>query len=150
LRSGNLEDLNILLRPASVLALVCLQACNGALHRESGALAEAVDRYRKAAPAQKGPARQAVLAVACSAPDVCTAKQVCLAAIDSTLQAFALKDEVAARIADVQEKRIARDSPEAEALPGKLEAAERLLQEGWAEMSKCDAQLAALAAKHGA
>ena len=80
----------------------------------------------------------------CSDAEVCAAKQACLAAIDPTTRALSLKDEVAARVVDIQAKRLAPDAPEADALPGKLDQAELLLREGRAKMTVCDAKLAAL------
>jgi hypothetical protein len=75
---------------------------------------------------------------------VCDAKRACLAAIQPTAQALALKEEVAARIEDLQSKRLSPDSPEAQALPGKLDLAARLLSEGRAKMPECEKKLADL------
>jgi hypothetical protein len=121
-----------------------LPACTASAKRETAALADAVDRYRRAENGRKASQGQAVLAVTCTDPAVCAAKQACLAAIDATTQALSLKDEVAARLVDIQAKRLAPDAPEADALPAKLDQAERLLHEGRTKMADCDAKLAAL------
>jgi hypothetical protein len=42
-----------------------------------------------------------------------------------------------------------RDTPEARALPGKLDEAESLLNEGFAKLPACDAQLMALKRSYG-
>jgi len=93
--------------------------------------------------------QQGVVAVACTDAEVCAAKQVCLAAIVPTTRALVLKDEVAARLGDLQAKRLAPDAPEADALPAKLDEAERLLHEGRAKMTECDAKLVGLRVRHG-
>jgi len=130
-------------------ALIGVMACEGSARRESASLIDAVDRYRRAESGAKAAQRQAVLALACSDADVCAAKQACLAAIDPTTRALALKDEVALRLGDIQNGRLAPDAPEADALPGKLDEAERLLREGRAKMADCDARLAGLRVHHG-
>ena len=128
-----------------VALLACaIAACTGSAKRETMTLAGAVDRYRHADGAAKEAQGQAVGAVPCSDARVCAAKQACVAAIDPTTRALALKDEVTRRLDDVEQKRLAPDSPEAQALPGKLDEAERLLKEGRAHMADCDAKLAEL------
>jgi hypothetical protein len=90
-----------------------------------------------------------VAGVACTDAKVCTAKRACLAAIDPTARALALKDEVVRRVADLEEKRLSPESPEAQALPGKLDEAERLLREGRAKMPDCEKQLTDLQLEYG-
>jgi hypothetical protein len=121
-----------------------LPACTGAGKREAASLTEAVDRYRHADDANKEAQGRAVAAVACTDDRVCAAKSACMAAIEPTTQALTLKDEVTRRLADLEQKRLAPDSPEAQALPGKLDEAERLLKDGHAKMTICDAKLAEL------
>jgi hypothetical protein len=133
-----------------VLALATASAaCTGAGKREAASLSEAVDRYRHADDASKETQGRAVAAVACTDQRVCDAKQTCLAAIEPTTRALALKDEVMHRLGDLEQKRLAPDSPEAQALPGKLDEAERLLKDGRAKMTACDAKLAELRTQLG-
>jgi hypothetical protein len=80
----------------------------------------------------------------CTDADVCATKQACLAAISPTVRALALKDEVAVRVADIENKRVAADAAEAQGLPETLDDAERLLREGHAKMAACESSLAAL------
>jgi hypothetical protein len=135
----------VILRAAFLaVAVSCAIACTGSAKRETRALAEAVDRYRHADDRAKDVQGQAVAAVACTDARVCGAKQACTAAIEPTNRALALKDEVTRRLDDLEQKRLAPDSPEAQALPGKLDEAERLLKEGRAKMADCDARLAEL------
>lgn len=126
-----------------------LTACDSAARRESAALARAVDAYRHAPAQAKGDRGKAVGDVACTQDEVCAAKAACVAAIDPTTEALALKDEVTARIADIEKGVLAKDSPEAQALPGKLDAAEHLLQEGRGKMADCDRKLVDLKAQYG-
>jgi hypothetical protein len=130
--------------PAAFILTCVLGGCTGSAKREGAALTDAVDRYRRAESSAKAAQGQAAFAVTCSDAEVCAAKQACLAAIDPTTRALSLKDEVAARVVDIQAKRLAPDAPEADALPGKLDQAELLLREGRAKMAVCDAKLGAL------
>jgi hypothetical protein len=135
----------------SVVALAALgAACTGAGKREAASLSEAVDRYRRADDGSKEAHGRDVAALSCTEARVCEAKQACLAAIEPTTRALALKDEVVRRLGDLEQKRLAPDSPEAQALPGKLDDAERLLEEGRTKMTVCDAKLAELRVAFGA
>jgi hypothetical protein len=137
---------------AALALLACvatLAACSGSGKREAATLVDAVDRYRRADDAGKEAQGQAVAAVACTDSRVCDARQACVAALEPTTRGLALKDEVVRRLADLEQKRLAPDSPEAEALPGKLDEAERLLKDGRAKMSACDARLTDLRVAFG-
>ncbi len=105
---------------------------------------QAVERYQRAPADQTGPAAAAVDAVACTDARVCDAKQACAAAIDATTHALALKEEVTLRLADLESGKLKVDAPEAEALPGKLDEASRLLREGHEKMPDCERKLTTL------
>jgi hypothetical protein len=120
--------------------------CDNTARRESDALLAAVDQYRRAENPAKAERAQAVLAVACTAPDVCAARDACLAAINPTVRALTLKDEVAATLADIEAHR---GSPDASDLPGKLDDAESSLKSGHAKMGGCEKALADLRLHHG-
>jgi hypothetical protein len=126
-----------------------LSACGGAAKRETASLAAAVDRYRSADGASRAARAEGIAAVVCTDARVCDTKQTCLAAIDATGRALALKDEVASRLVDIEQKRLAPDAPEAAALPGKLDEAERLLGEGRAKMASCEKGLTDLRTQYG-
>jgi len=137
----------------SLMALAGLStivsSCDGAAKRETSALYEAVDRYRVADSAAKLGRGQGVAAVECTVAPVCDAKRVCLAAIDPTTRALRLKDDVALRVADVEHRRLDPASPEARALPGELDEAARLLEEGRQKMTECERRLADLRVRYG-
>lgn len=135
---------------AILLAVPLLSlACTGAARSEAASLVHAVDAYRKAPPESKAERAKSVGDVACSDAKVCDAKQTCVAAIDATVRAIALKDEVAARVSDIEKGTLPADSPEARALPAKLDEAEHLLQDGRAKMATCDARLLDLHVEYG-
>jgi hypothetical protein len=117
--------------------------------RETASLLAAMDLYDRADDATKGVQAQAVAAVACSAAQVCDAKRVCLEAIGPTAQAIALKNEVSARIGDLEARRLPPDSAEAQALPGKLDLAAKLLNDGRAKMPECEKKLTDLRLSSG-
>jgi len=126
------------------LAVAMASACTSAGKHETAALSDAMDRYRRADDAQREAMGRAVAAVSCSEPRVCEAKASCLAAIEPTDRAFALKAEVERRLADIEGKRLDPDAPEAQALPGKLDEAKKLIDEARGNMALCDRQLADL------
>ena len=123
---------------------VCLLGVLGACasgKREAASLVTAVDAYRHASGPSKVDLAHAVSAVECSNDKVCEAKQACVAAIDPTVRAIALKDEVTAGVTAIEKGTMPPDSPEAKALPGKLDEAEKLLKDGREKMGACDARL---------
>ena len=129
--------------------MLALGACLGAGKGEATSLDDAVDRYRRAEGPQKLSELQAVTDLPCSIAEVCEAKAACLAAMGPTTRALALKDEVARVLGDLQEKRLPLDAAAAEELPGKLDEATHLLQEGRAQMADCDKKLADLELHYG-
>jgi len=120
---------------------IVLGGCGNSAKREATSLAEAVDRFRQASGASSQAQAAAVAAVPCSDDRVCEAKRACLEAIGPTGQALALKDEVSSKLADIEAARLSPNAPEAQALPGKLDDASRLLQEGHAKMGACETKL---------
>jgi hypothetical protein len=131
------------------LIAASLIACTGSAKREAATLVAEFDRYRRADNASKAAEAQRIANVSCSDAQVCGAKHACLAAIDPTVRALAIKDEVARRLADIEHKRISPESSDAQALPGKLDEAERLLNEARAKMPDCEKDLAELQLEHG-
>ena len=100
---------------------MALVACNsGSAKHEAAALSEAVDRFSRVSGQSQA---KAVDDLPCSDERVCVAKRVCTEAIDPTARALALKDEVAAKLADIEAARLAPDAAVAEELPGKLDEA---------------------------
>jgi hypothetical protein len=134
--------------PAIPLVLAAL-ACASSGKREARALVTSVDRYRHGDAASRSAATQAVDDVACSAEAVCAAKRACLSAMAPTTRAGLLRDEVARSLADLESKRLAPESPSAQALPSKLDLAERLLREGRTKMTECDQKLGELQVEYG-
>ncbi len=132
----------------AAVAAVGMAAVTGCFHEsarhDADALADAVDLFRRADGAGRADRARAVAAVPCTDGQVCEAKRVCVEAIEPTVRAMALKDEVSARVADLEQKRVSPDAPEIAALPGKLDEAAGLLQTGRAKMAECDAKLVAL------
>jgi len=115
--------------------------CHGSGRGEAAALDDAVDRYRRAEATQKASESQTVADLSCTVPEVCDAKKACLAAMGPTTRALAIKDEVARMLVELQQKRLPLDAASAQELPGKLDEATQLLQEGKAKMADCEKQL---------
>jgi hypothetical protein len=136
-----------------VFALVAFSligaSCHDAPKRETAALVNAVDFFRRADGAGRADRVRDVAGVPCTEARVCEAKGICLAAIEPTARALALKDEVAARVADLEQKRLPPDAPEVRDLPAKLDEAKRLLEAGRAKMGECEVKLADLRVTFG-
>ncbi len=132
-----------------VLVVGGMTACTATAKREADTLASAVEAYRRTEGPMKAARARAVGEVACSDKRVCDAKADCVAAVDATTRALAIKDEVAARVGDIERGALDRGSPEAQALPGKLDEAEKLLREGRDRMRLCDEKLANLRVEVG-
>lgn len=135
------------MRPRLVVAVALVglvAACESPKQREGASLTTAVERFRQAENVEKPARVEAVKAVACTAPEVCTAKAACLAAIEPTAKALSLKAEVERALSDLGSGKLARGSPEAEALPKKLDEAEALLKQGRDAMPRCDEALGGL------
>ena len=139
--------------PRAVLAFIALSltgaACQDAPKRETAALVNAVEFFRRADGAGRADRVRDIAGLRCTEARVCEAKGVCLAAIEPTARALAIKDEVAARVADLEQKRLAPDAPEVQDLPAKLDEAKRLLEAGRAKMGECDVKLADLRVAFG-
>jgi len=137
------------LRFLAVTALVASTSCSGAGRRETAALLRAVEVYRRADDASRARRAEAIFAVACSSTDICAAKDACFAAADATTRALRLKDDVASRVVEIDQKRLSPDSGEAAALPAQLDEAQRLLDTGRQRMSDCERRLGQLRVQYG-
>jgi hypothetical protein len=131
-----------------LVAASAVASCGRSARSEAVALTNAVDRSRKAGAATRSVEVKKVEDFPCTAEDVCAAKLSCAEALERTAQALDIKDKVAARLGDIEAKRLAPDDPEAEALPDQLDMATRLLGQGRVKMSICDARLAELTVKY--
>jgi hypothetical protein len=134
---------------ASALLLAAIAGCSHG-KPETAALVDAVGRFHDADNAAKPAAADAVARVVCTAADVCDAKKLCLAATEPTAQGMRLKAEVQQGIEALAAKELSPDDDAAKALPGKLDEASRLLEQGHAAMPACDTRLFELRKTYGA
>ncbi|AKV03321.1 hypothetical protein AKJ09_09984 [Labilithrix luteola] len=130
------------LRSASFITLaglagLLLVGCDGGERREAEAVTQVVERFRRADNREKPAAVEALRAAKCSTPDVCHARDICLASAEPTSKALRLSSEVEQGLSAVERDAMPRDSAEAKALPGKLDEAESLLKEGEKAMPAC-------------
>jgi hypothetical protein len=132
---------------ASGLVVTAL-ACESGARRQAQQLVSAVERFRRADNPAKPATVAAIRDVSCTDPDVCGAREACLAAAESTGKALELKSEVQQGLAALERGQLAKESPEAQVLPSKLDMAEALLKEGHARLGACEDQIAALKRKH--
>jgi hypothetical protein len=126
-----------------------LSGCHDAPKRETAALLNAVDFFRRADAAGRAERVRAIEGLPCTDARVCEAKGICVAAVEPTARALALKDEVTARVADLEQKRLPPDAPEVQDLPTKLDEATHLLEAGRAKMTECEAKLVDLRVAFG-
>jgi hypothetical protein len=131
-----------------VVLMAAIAGCGRSAKSEAVALTTAVDRCRKAGAATRSVEVKNVEDLPCTVDDVCAAKRSCAEGLARTAEALAIKDRVAARLDDIEAKRLAPDDPEAEALAGQLDMATRLLGQGRVKMTICDTRLAELSMKY--
>lgn len=133
----------VLLSGALALPL-SLTACDGEDKRRAASLVAAVEQFRRAENAARPARVEAIRAVACAPDDVCRARDACLASAEPTAKALTLKAEAENAIGRLERGELAKDAPEARALPQKLDDAQRLLDEGHDALAACDDALIAL------
>lgn len=129
---------------AALAAGAGVVACDSGERREAAVLVSAVERFRMADNANKPATVDALRAVPCSAADVCRARDACLASAEATAKALKLKSDVEQGLSAIEKGTLSKESPEARALPQKLDDAEMLLKEGFQELPKCEEQVSAL------
>jgi hypothetical protein len=117
--------------------------------REAASLVAAVDRYRKAEMAGKGPLADAIAAVECSAPEVCAAKEACVASARPTAEGVALKAQVEAALAELHADKLTQEEAASRNLAQKLDRASQLLDDGHAKLPACDAKITAMRLEYG-
>jgi hypothetical protein len=130
------------------LAVVVVTSCASG-KREAASLVAAVDRYRKAEMGAKGPLADAIAAVACSTPEVCAAKEACVASARPTVEGIALKAEVEAALADLHAGKLTQEEAASRGLAQKLDRATQLLDDGHAKLPACDAKITAMRLEYG-
>jgi hypothetical protein len=108
----------------------------------------AVDRYRRADNAAKPGLADAIRATPCGGADVCRARDACADSAEPTAKALRIKQQVETQLAAVERGELPKDSPEAAALPKRLDEAEGLLKEGFERLQACDAEVVALRRKY--
>jgi hypothetical protein len=129
---------------ALALASAMSLACDGAAKREAASVVAAVDQFRRADNAARPARVEALRALQCSNADVCRARELCLASAEPTGKALSLKAEVEGALARVERGELPPTSPEAKALPGKLDEAQALLDRGHEALGACDDAILAL------
>lgn len=132
-----MNSLHRLVSLVGLVGLVGLAACDSGERREAEAVTRVVERFRRADNREKPAALESIRAAKCSAPDVCHARDICLASAEPTSKSLRLSSEVEQSISAVERDAMARDSDEAKALPAKLDEAESLLKEGEKAMPAC-------------
>ena len=133
---------------ASFAAFAVLAGCDSAERRDAASVVTAVARFRSADNASTPAMVEALKATPCTALDVCKTRDDCVATGEATAKARRLKTEVEQGLVALEKGTLAKDSPEAQELPRKLDEAERLLKQGHEGLAKCDEQVQALKRKH--
>jgi hypothetical protein len=130
------------------IALIVLGGCDSTERRDAEVVLTAIARFRAADNASTPAMVDALKATPCVAPDACKAKDECVTTGEATAKALRLKAELEIGIGALERGTLAKDSPEAQALPKKLDEAETLLKQGHDGLAKCDEQVQALKRKY--
>ena len=131
------------------LLVLVLAACDGDAKREAQSLATAVERFHRADNRNKAPAAATLRAVTCRATDVCAARAKCVAAADAWGESMSLTDEVIDGLAKLENGTLAKESPEAQALVGKRDRADKRLDEAQQLLPECDDAVRAIKRAYG-
>jgi hypothetical protein len=134
------------MRRLLALCLFCV-SCSSA-KQEASSLVAAVDRFHRAENRDKPERAAAIATVACTDPAVCEAKTACQAATKSTADALILKAEVEIKLGEVRHGTLSKTDDAVAALPGKLDDAGRLLEEGRKAMPACDQAILVLRGRY--
>jgi hypothetical protein len=116
--------------------------------REAMSLIAAVDRYRQAPMASKAAPEDVLEKLACTDPEVCAAREACLASARPTIRGVALKKQVESALDDLQAGRVTKDQVAAMGLAQKLDDASSAIGEGQGNLPACDARVTALRLKY--
>jgi hypothetical protein len=116
--------------------------------QEAGALIHAIEQYRAAPDELKVDRVHDISWVACTAPDVCAAKDECLKMADPTARALAIKVQAQKTLEAIKNGTEAPNDPNVKALPDQLDLASKLLDEGHAELQPCEEKVTGLRIKY--
>ena len=103
-----------------------------------------VDQFRRADNATKPSLVDDIRTTPCNEDDICAAKTACLAFAEPTAKALVTKHEVEVSLGAIEHGTLAKDTPEAQSLPAKVDAAEALLKDGQSKLDACDSLLMGL------
>jgi len=148
------DDVRELARRGTLWAIalaLCLAGCadQSKEKTEAANLQRALERYRQADNLLRPSAAEALAATPCTAKDVCEAKEACVASSAPTARALNLKREVERGLADIESGKLSPAAPEAKALPGKLDEASALVDQGQKALQGCDEKMLAVRRHYG-
>jgi hypothetical protein len=135
-------------RGAWLVLLLCFSGCGSPERRDAAVVTAAIARFRSATFAETRAAVEALAATPCAYADSCAARDACVASGVLTSNALGLKAEVEHGLRELERGKLSKTSPEAEALPRKLDEAEALLARSKAELSTCDERTRGLRRRH--
>ena len=127
-----------------LLAPVVMAACDGPDRREAQNIANLVGRIRNDSSASPDDLKVAQ----CTQPEICQTRDACFKSLDATSKAIHLQREIELKLTDIEGGKMSKTSPEALALPKKLDDATRFNDEGHDALPLCDERLAAMKRKY--
>ena len=130
------------------LTLALCLGCDVSERRDAAMVLAAIGRFRGASLADTPAAVETLAHVRCAYPDSCSARDACVTSGRLTSKAIVLKSDVEHALSDLEQGRLSKDSPKAQALPKMLDDAEAQLQRGKEELSSCDERTRALRRRH--
>jgi hypothetical protein len=132
-----------------LLALgLAVVACDSTERREAQTVIHAVERFRSADNTTTPAAVVALKATRCSVPEVCQTRDACVSAGEATAEALRLKRDVEKALDALDKGTLAKDSPESQLLPKKLDDAEVFLKKGHQGLAACDEHVVTLKHRH--
>lgn len=131
-----------------VVILVCVAACTDPAREQTRSLVDAVGRFRLAGDGEKHARIGDIQHVACTAKDVCDARDTCLRMAEEWDHSLALRVQVNTALAELKTGALTKDDPRAQALPSVLDESQASLEKAHALGKTCDEQLSEITARH--
>jgi hypothetical protein len=128
---------------AFVITAFVLSACTSAARTETQQLVTAVDRFRKAANAEKPSHVDAIRQSPCTDAQVCTARMICVESAEATAKGLSLTAQAASLMKTVT------PGDDTTPIERMLDDAKKSNELGMKKLGECDDQLMALKRKHG-
>ncbi len=122
--------------------------CKDPARDETRSLVDAVSRFRLAGDGEKHARIGDIQHVACTAKDVCDARDTCLVMAEELEHSLALRVKVNEGLKQLKDGTLTKDEPRAQALLAVLDESKAALEKSHVLEKSCDEQLSEITGRH--